>query len=155
MTRVQRIEQVAYAKGKVTIAYQEEDEVGLVTHLTLVSEQEPSPAFRRALAELAEDVAWACEVSLSGDNPIDVRSVKFKYDADDYRVVVSGVRAYRRHNGLLALNTPALAVPYEASESGERGFMTDDMYHRVESLQRAALDYLNGARSQLSLFEEV
>lgn len=149
MSGQMRFTKIRWDGHRVTIEYirgRSDDEENPADEFAFSCADEPSRAFKDALAALGKDLNVICEF-----NPparITVRSVSLTWKNDVMGAVLSGLKHLTTTNGPLVLNTPHLpAEKYGPNAGGP--LMPDGMRERLSVLLEEAGRYvLGGSREQ-------
>jgi len=143
-----RLTKVRWDGKRVTITYTRGrgTEENPADEFSLSCSDEPSRAFKDALAALAKDLNVICEF-----NPparVTVRSVSLTWKNDILGAVISGLKHLTSANTPLVLNTPHLPSEKYGPNAGGP-LMPDGMRERLRNLLDEASRYvLGGAREQ-------
>ncbi len=118
----------------------------------------PLPSFSKAIARLAADVIYLCELPEVAEKTITVRSVSFSYSEDGVQgAVISAQRELIRSVQPLNLNTPHKPYQPYNQEQGEADpdmLMPDNIIEHLNEVEDEAQRYIDGDRAQGSLFEK-
>lgn len=147
-----RFTKVKYDGSKVRIEYTVEREKGKAPdEYALVSADAPLPSFSEAMHDLSADVLTICELPEEQRTKLKVRGVSLTHTNDILGACITALKTVKHANAPLVLNTPHLPeAPY--SDNPDEPVMVDGMADRVLRLCEEAQRYLDGERSQQSLF---
>jgi hypothetical protein len=147
-----RFTKIKYDGTKVRIEYTVEREKGKAPdEYALVSCDSPLPSFSEAIGALTDDVLAICELPEEQRHKIKVRGVSLTHTNDVLGACVTALKAVRAANAPLVLNTPHLPQT-GYSDNADEPVMPDGMAERIAAVCAEAQRYVDGERSQASLF---
>jgi len=116
------------------------------------SEEPARPELHDALSEMGRHLLSICEFPFEWRYEISVQGVTITYSDDDIQgVVISGRRELKKSNAPLILNSPHISrEPYSESSDGT-SLYPPGCAEDLDTLERAALAYVDGARLQREL----
>jgi hypothetical protein len=138
------------------VEFEKKNGEGKWNHYTMDCVEPPAPEVPRALADLAQDVTTLCELP-EETLAMTVTGVSFSYGGE--REIMGATIIARRNlqsaNSPMNVLTPHKSVePYaEGGHIDEKAIFDENVAGRLYVLHDSVVDYVNGKRLQISLFD--
>ena len=144
-----RVEKFSYNGKQIQITFSiPGHETDKRTHLQLKSFDSPHPDLGKALIAVQADLANLTEVSMTKINTITVTEVRLKHKEENIGFKVIGFRAIGNARSPLKLDAPLKWIEHPDSKQK----LGEDAVERLNTLIHEVSEYVNGKRSQQSLF---
>ena len=154
---MRRVKKVTY-DGKRVLVRWEVPRVGAdPDEYEVVCKDPPAPRMVLALAALAAHVIDICELERAYVFGLDVRGASFSYggEAEVMGATITALKKVSTARSPLTLNTPHLpSEPYTEDDKSDTPCLSEGAIEALEELAEAALDYVDGKRAQVELFDD-
>lgn len=143
-------------EGKVQAEYEVKNEKDTTDEFSFSCSDEPKSSFKRAMADLAQDVIEICELPADYLGRIRVSGVSLSWGGENETmgVVIIGSMMLEQSTGSLNLNTPHKIGEYYGETGDPQQLLNPDCVTRIETLIAEAEDYVKGIRAQANLFNQ-
>lgn len=144
-----QFDKIRYDGKHVELEYKE-PVAGGGTRDIQVHGEDPTPAFRAALAAFTGYVCWIHSLPADIAERIEIRGVTIKRPDDEPRgiVVTALLKCPRARNSTSTLNTPYLAEPPENFSGARSGFLSVEVVGFVDALETHATAFQDGERGE-------
>lgn len=134
------VNKIKVQKSGVTIVYEQVNKGESLDTITLVSDEDPKPAFEDALNSLGDDVINLCRLDPTGWDNIRITGLTLRRENDQIGVVITAQNKVEDLVAPLLINTP---------------YFIADKYLtlKLEIVCMEAIDFIKGDRAQLQLFD--
>jgi len=143
-----RIEKIHFTGELMKIGFSVETPNSKRAHFTLKSEDQPHPDFAKSLINLRDDIAKWVTVSHSKQTEIVIHEIHLKHVEENIGFKVVAYRANPNARSPLQLKCPLKWIEH----ADDKQKLDEDVVERLNEAVYEAAQYINGKRSQQSLF---
>lgn len=149
-----RITKVKLSGERVLIEYEKPGHEESWDKFTTDCSEAPQPSFNQKLQSLKQYVLDLCEFPASQIDRFKVMGVSFSYKGDEgiMGAIVTAQKRVKGADSPMIINTPHLSSKRYAKANSSTPILSSAVVKILDELKVEAIQYLDGIRSQLTIF---